>query len=103
MLLYKPTQEFFERMRSNKFIVKQATLENEKLILIVVDSTSDKAIKLFIYNPQSSNDNFNLTDTFLIDVTIESFHKVYKTKYFIVKSLELRDLDNNICKIERGL
>lgn len=103
MLLYKPTQEFFERMRSNKFIVKQATLENEKLTLIVVDSTSNKAIKLFIYNPQSSNDNFNLTDTFLIDVTIESFHKVYKTKYFIVKSLELRDSDNNICKIERGL
>lgn len=103
MLLYKPNQEFFERMRSNKFVIKQAILEKETLKLVIVDVTSNKAIKLIMDNAVSNNDNFNLENAFLIDTTIESYHKVFKTKYFKTKFIELRDSNGNTCKIERRI
>lgn len=103
MLLYKPSQEYFERMRSNKFVVRQASIEGDRFNLIVLDTTSNKAIKLILNNPIISNEDFNIDNAFLIDLTVEAYHRVFKTKYFITNYIELRDANGNICKIERGV
>lgn len=94
MIKYEITDDLKQAIKDDKLVVKSVKMTNEnKNLLLTLENQADKhALRVNIkgFQIDAENDDIELTDAIVKDISITQHYNTYGDTYFVAKYVKLR-------------
>lgn len=91
MFTYSVSDELIAAILDKKFIVESASVKNEDLTIRLLNTVTDTMMIVKFISPTFSNGNFEVNSSYVEDISLYGYKKVFKTQYFTGCMLALND------------
>ena len=95
MFTYSVSDELIAAILDKKFVVESASVKKDELTVRLLNTITDTVMIVKFSNPSFSNENFDTHGSYVEDISLYGYRKVFKTQYFNGCMLALADGKGN--------